>query len=90
MNKYLELLPIVADRGWSLSEGYIRDLDSRCPLCALAHELSGGEVNVYEMACAALDELGAPVDADSDEIVYAADGETELRPSLMAALGMKP
>jgi hypothetical protein len=91
MNKYLELLPIVADRGWRSEEGgYIRDIDGRCPLCSLAHELSDGEVNRFEMALNALADLGLPF-TDADEVISAADDRADaLRPALMAALGMKP
>jgi hypothetical protein len=92
VNKYLELLPIVADRGWRvIDDGDIRDKDFRCPLCALVHELSGGTVDHYQMVCMALAAVGAPVDSDSDDIIDAADYDgSPLRDDLMVALGMKP
>jgi len=45
----LDLLPIVADRGWDVGErGVIRDRDGRCPMCALANEIDPGMVMVLQ------------------------------------------
>ena len=37
----LDLLPIVANRGWRLYGSAIRDKDGFCPICALLNETHG-------------------------------------------------
>jgi hypothetical protein len=92
-NPYLDLLPIVADRGWRVhtEDGHIRDRQGRCPLCALAHEVAG--VDSREAYFAALLAAGLPAEelADTHRVAHAADQPaSRMRPALMAALGMKP
>jgi hypothetical protein len=91
VNKYLELLPIVADRGWQLIGDRIRDREKRCPLCALVHELSAGEISARELVYVAFARIGLRADNDSNEIIDAADCDGSLmRDDLMDALGMRP
>jgi hypothetical protein len=92
VNKYLELLPIVADRRWRVkADGLIRDRDGRCPICALAHEMDS-RLPWFQMYHSALKGIGLPKDdMDADRVACAADEPKHpLRPALMAALGMKP
>lgn len=90
----LDLMPIVADRGWALSRsGRIRDADDRCPLCSFANAI---EPRVFQRA----DVHSAMNDAGVTgieplaiwQIMMAADNNpagARLRPRLMQALGMK-
>jgi hypothetical protein len=94
MNKYLELLPIVADRGWRITrEGLIRaerDRLEQCPICALSQEIEPASpwMNSFGLA---LKDIGLPADKDALAVANAADWPSHpLRPALMAALGMKP
>jgi hypothetical protein len=90
-NPYLDLLPIVADRGWYEDNGYIRDREGRCPLCSLADEVAGNSLGYQGAYHVALHEAGFPPAAEAISIANAADRRTHpLRPALMAALGMKP
>ncbi len=46
VNDFLALLPIIKDRAWRITRrGEVRDGHGTCPLCALAYEVSGGDVN---------------------------------------------
>lgn len=90
---WLDLMPLVADRGWRVKpDGYIRDREDRCPVCALAYVASDGAIDSYKRAWnAAFELLERPCVASVDAVVHAADGPNDpLRPALMAALGMKP
>jgi hypothetical protein len=90
-NPYLDLLPIVADRGWRVDKGYIRDRLGRCPLCALADEVHGDGLGYMGAYHAALQSAGFQPAVQADSIANAADRRWHpLRPALMAALGMKP
>lgn len=75
----LDLLPLVADRGWSIRDGYIRDRDGRCPICALVNELSGGGIGWKEMAGIALRALASDAEAP---LIYA----SQLHPVAYAAM----
>ncbi len=89
---WLSLMPLVAARGWSGDEEFaaLRDRDGRCPLCALAYELSDGHVDRFADAWLAVAELGVTDEARSIvEIAKAADMACDYnRPALMQALGM--
>lgn len=84
----LDLLPIVADRGWQIdSTGFIRDTSWSCPICALLNETHGRGEKVA--AGNAWEGVGFRDDAGMKSIVGAADNEDHpLRPDLMRALGM--
>lgn len=87
----LDLLPIVADRGWrERRDGFIRDKDGRCPVCALVHEVTHGKVDFTFMAeLSYKSAFGYAGLAAQFEIANAADYVTHpSRPVLMAALGM--
>ena len=89
---WLDLLPIVADRKWCIdAEGLIRDRDGRCPMCALAHEVSGGDVSEYMRWLPATEEVFGCVDTfEVVRIVCAADdAEALLRADLERALGLR-
>jgi len=91
---FLDLMPIVADREWMFKPltGFIRDRDGRCPLCALAHEVSMGSVDVNIAAHHAIARAFKFDNGQSlaiNEVINAADlHRNRLRPALMAALGM--
>ena len=88
---WLNLLPIVSDRGWPDpgSQGFIRDRDGRCPLCALAHEVSGGAVSLRGDWKDALRRAGLPF-VYAAAIANAADNaEAPLRAALERALGVR-
>jgi hypothetical protein len=89
MNPYLELLPIVADRGWEIRpSGVIRDRDSRCPLCALANEIDHTILYIGAYP-AALKRAGLMLLFEAHSVATAADRTNHpLRNDLMAALGM--
>lgn len=87
---WIDLLPIVADRGWHvrLNDQYIRDRSDRCPICALAHEVDSSidEYTFANRAAARVFDTQSCVPA----IMNAADSLTHpLRPALMHALGMQ-
>lgn len=86
---YLDLLPIVADRGWRVDEGgYIRDRDGRCPLCSLANEVDA-KVKKRAAHISALISIGVSRTYGDRVIMFAADEpDSPLRPALMRALGM--
>jgi hypothetical protein len=89
MNPYIELLPIVADRGWRiLGDGSIRDRDGRCPLCSLANEINRA-INLRSNYWEALGRVGLAATIETDKIAAAADYPNhDFRPTLMAVLGM--
>lgn len=91
VNKYLELLPIVADREWRIwQDGFIRDKDGCCPLCALVNEIDPTSERRFAGYAAALRDIGLRRSDASISIAYAADSKSSpLRLALMAALGMK-
>lgn len=68
----LALFALVADRGWRTEHGIIRDAAGMCPLCSLAHELTGVKHDAAAFDCAALD-IGIGHDL-AHTIVHAADG----------------
>lgn len=91
----IDLLPIVADRGWSVRSsgrmrGTIRDRDDRCPVCALVNEIDP-RVDYhlsYSVALRAID-IDA-VDFDVANVVSSADFPgTKLRPTLIKTLEIK-
>ena len=87
----IDLMPIVANRGWRVvnSTGWIRDSDDRCPICALANEI---DANVYWSlaAHAAMTLLCAEVFDATESVANAADRHNHaLRGKLMQALGMQ-
>jgi hypothetical protein len=88
----LDLLPIVADRGWVITDrpfNTIRDRDGRCPICAFLNETHGLNYR-WEMKLA-WGESNLPRTAAIKRIAYAADyPDDPLRPALMQALGMTP
>jgi hypothetical protein len=93
----LDLLPIVQDRGWTIEHDLIRDRDNRCPVCALVHELSGGEIRyTYDAGMAVAELLGVfdwptvySIAVSICPIVSAADSsEAAGRPQLLEALGL--
>lgn len=89
---WLDLMPLVANRGWRArkqDDGTIRDRSGRCPICALAHELSKGQIDHYVRAHIAVRELGLDETRGFKDIVAAADWKSApLRRDLMAALGL--
>lgn len=96
VEEVLDLLPIVANRGWRVTGiGFIRDRDDRCPICALAHEVTGGEVDLRQMARLAQlqmfpGEQSQPLSYAFDRIIMAADVRSApWRTLLMQALGMR-
>jgi hypothetical protein len=88
----IDLLPIVADRGWHVKAGVaIRDREGRCPICALAHELSHGQSNWYTFAHEAMGAIGLGHEAqDATAIVMnAADSQQGgYRLALLRALNL--
>ena len=85
----LDLMPIVADRGWLLAvTEVIRDADGRCPVCALANEIDPLiENKIFGHEAFGRLDIDEP-DAIS-RIMTAADlPSNALRPQLMQALGM--
>lgn len=93
----IDLMPIVADRGWSVGvdlgsgDPAIRDRDGRCPLCALAHEISGGKIDLYGTANLAMGRLGVRDYCAISSVMNAADyTRGHFRLALKAALGMRP
>jgi hypothetical protein len=91
----IDLLPIVDDRGWKVKFGVgIRDRDGRCPVCALVHELSGGEIDITVYARAAMVRY---LETDSALLVWAVQDmmagadhkDHPLRPAIAEALGLK-
>jgi hypothetical protein len=93
----IDLLPIVANRGWRVSfSGAIRDRDGRCPVCALVHEVSGGALDEKTKAWNALQRLGfrsytAYNFGSVHSITLASDIPFgPLRDRLEQALGMRP
>ena len=92
----IDLMPIVADRGWTRHGpfGYVRDNTSRCPVCALAYVLTDGAIDFHESANTAMAELfGARLSSrelDAIAVVMeAADGgDIACAPRLFAALGV--
>lgn len=101
----IDLLPIVADRGWFITHGgAIRDYDGRCPACALVFELSNGGIDYKGSINFALGALLAnSMSRNEIEQMYlfarAADWETgaafwstaqaRLREEIKANLGIK-
>lgn len=86
LEEILDLLPIAADRGWTInSSAEIRDENGFCPLCALAHEIDPRvtETIFYWNLLA-----GA---VDNDDVAEAADysGRNGVRDRLKIALGLK-
>lgn len=86
---FLDLMPLVADRGWRVDHnGEIRDRDGRCPICALGNEILG-----TDQRNGTLSGFPGRTQGESDAIgyvIFAADyPEDNLRPALMRALGMK-
>jgi hypothetical protein len=88
----IDLLPIVADRGWRVRSGVvIRDREGRCPICALAHELSHGKSNWYTFAHEAMGGIGLSHEAldATATVMNAADSpQGGYRPALLRALGL--
>lgn len=89
----IDLLPIVADRGWRiLGNGYIRDMDDRCPVCALAHEMTDGKVD-YELAAhvAAKEAWGVKERFIVIRLMRAADKEADynMRRRMLKMLGLE-
>jgi hypothetical protein len=93
----IDLLPIVADRGWKVREdlwGVIRDRDGRCPICALVHELSGGEIDYKGAAGKAMrlyvESDITPLGGEVMAVMAGADHKDHpLRPAIAEALGLK-
>lgn len=85
----LDLMPIVKDRGWRVDGlGWIRDAQDRCPICALAYEISNGRTNYLTFYKAAA-RHGWGAIGGAKRIANAADNpKNPLRPALMQALGM--
>jgi hypothetical protein len=79
VDSLLDLLVLVDDRGWYLDwRGCVRDRDGRCPICALVHELSSGEIDYTVFDVTALRrilrrELTVKEVAVRDAVVCAAD-----------------
>jgi len=71
---FVDLLPIIADRGWTMQNGYIRDRDGACPICALANEIASTVLHQIWYH-AALESLGIAFEGDNDDftITFAAD-----------------
>lgn len=94
----IDLLPIVADLGWFETEnGLIRDMDGRCPICALAFRLTDGISDHRGAAAAAMGEMVGRRQLSQSEqfsvsdVMSAADIRSAfLRVELMRALGMTP
>lgn len=91
----LDLLPIVADRGWRIrNDGAVRDRDDRCPVCALVHELSRGTIDMTVSAVRAMRQLGydsAGIYSPVPRVMDAADidhGSGSDRKPLLRALGL--
>jgi hypothetical protein len=86
----LDLLPIVADRGWKVGcNNTIRDRNERCPICSLLNETHRFPFKV--MGITAWDSAGLPDVSAAIQIMIAANNSGHpLRPALMRALGMKP
>jgi hypothetical protein len=96
----LDLLPIVADREWEVSDnGEIRtrvwkNTPGCCPLCALANEVQG-RAEWFIMADSAVASCIEPYGNGGaiDRLMYAADSTTRepaLRYRMMLALGLTP
>ncbi len=89
---WLDLMPLVANRGWRArknDEEAIRDWSGRCPICALVHELSEGQIDHYVRAHIAARKLDLGKTKGFKDIVAAADWKSApLRRDLMAALGI--
>lgn len=92
----LDLLPLVADRGWAedLAAGIrmIRDLSGRCPLCALFHEIDPNVDRHFAYMVAADELLGPSWNSESalSDIANAADhAGHRLRNNLRQALEMQ-
>lgn len=74
LDQFLELLPIVADRKWTIQQNsYIRDENGRCPICSLVNEIDPS-IHYYGMAMSALFEANITFDMASI-VMGAADRE---------------
>ena len=91
---WLMLLGLVRNRRWTTLPSrerpfFIRDSDGRCPICALAYEVSGGEVNYVGLAHSAAREAFG-THRGIDALVSAADNPRHpLRRLLEFTLGMR-
>jgi len=77
---FVDLLPIIADREWTISGGRIRDRDGACPICALANEISSMAIHRiwYRAALTSIDVTFDGGSADESLIVLAADRYSRL------------
>lgn len=76
--KILDLLPIVADRKWTIEAGVIRDENQRCPVCSIVNKLDRF-ITYKGAAHQALIELGVDIsgtDRGVEYVMEAADGVT--------------
>ena len=89
--EWLTALGAVVDRGWHVQhDGSIRDTDARCPLCALAHEVSGGRVDLIVNWQEAMRRLFWRRGPAAAAIARAADlPHSPFRPVLESALGVQ-
>lgn len=87
----LDLLPIVADREWSVDDQQIRDADGRCPICALVHEIDPTS-HFSLLASCALEHINVDMGSFSRlAFIRAADsvrGNPVLRTKILTALEM--
>lgn len=90
---WLDLMPLVADKGWAVAGGRLRDGDGRCPICALLYETHGtGSSELYWLAVreAFGERARGELEYAADDIARAADMPSDpLRPALLAALGLE-
>lgn len=101
INDIIDLLPIVADRGWTARAGsstrLIRSGDGECPICALLNEINWHSWplgNCWTTAAySACNESGISI-CGIDKIVNAADtnrkSSSALRRRILEALGVQP
>lgn len=79
-NKILDLLPIVADKKWTIDSGLIRDEDARCPICSIVHEIDP-TISLRTSAAYSLKELGIDVGIHNREVHFVMNAADNVFPN---------